>query len=155
VPQARRSDSKSTSRAKATSSAKSTGRGRPKRTTAGSSAATTPAPASGGRRARSANSASGARSAKAKASAGSPEARLEATAARLRKLNERIIDVGKQTGEHTLVSYEKALKAMASAVERGPGSSDIDWISHLATTQAKFIRDVTQAWTAAARDMLK
>jgi len=44
---------------------------------------------------------------------------------------------------------------MASAVEHGPGSSEIDWISHLATTQAKFMRDVTQAWTAAARDMLK
>ncbi len=125
MPQARSSGSKSTS------GAKTTGRARPKRSAAGSSAT------------------------KAKASAGSPEARLEATAERLRKLNERIINVGKQTGESTLASYEKALKAMASAVERGPGSSDIDWISHLATTQAKFIRDVTQAWTAAARDMLK
>jgi hypothetical protein len=149
VPQARRSDSKSTS------GAKTTGRGRPKRSTAGSSAATTPATASRGGGARSGSSSRGARSANAKPSAGSPEARLEATAERLRKLNERIIEVGKQTGESTLSSYEKALKAMASAVERGPGSSDIDWISHLATTQAKFIRDVTQAWIAAARDMLK
>jgi hypothetical protein len=74
---------------------------------------------------------------------------------RVRKLNERIIEAGKQTGETTLSSYEKALKAIASAVERGPGTSDIDWISHLATAQAKFIRDVTQAWTSAARDMLK
>jgi hypothetical protein len=149
MPQAKRSDAKSTS------GAKTTGRGRPKRSTAGSSAATSPAATSGSGRPRSASSTSGARSANAKAPAGSPEARLEATAKRLRKLNERIIDVGKQTGESTLASYEKALKAMASAVERGPGSSDIDWISHLATTQAKFIRDVTQAWTAAARDVLK
>ncbi|HEY6398299.1 MAG TPA: hypothetical protein VIX82_12675 [Solirubrobacteraceae bacterium] len=52
-------------------------------------------------------------------------------------------------------SYEKVLKAIASTVERGPGSSEIDWISNLATTQAKFIRDVTEAWTAAARGMLK
>lgn len=161
MPQARRSDAKSTSGArstsgaKTTSGAKATGGGRAKRSKAGSSAGTTRATASGGGRTRSASSASSGSSAKPKAQAGSPEARLEATAERLRKLNERIIEVGKQTGENTLASYEKALKAMASAVERGPGSSDIDWISHLATTQAKFIRDVTEAWTAAARKMLK
>lgn len=149
MPQARSSGSKSTS------GAKTTGRARPKRSTAGSAAATTRDTASAGGRPRSGSSATGAGSAKAKASTGSPEARLEATAERLRKLNERIIEVGKQTGESTLSSYEKALKAMASAVERGPGSSDIEWISHLATTQAKFIRDVTQAWTAAARGLLK
>ena len=105
--------------------------------------------------AKGSRSTSSARSTKANASPSSPEARLEAAAERLRKLNERIIEAGKQTGESTLSSYEKALKAIAGAVERGPGSSDIDWISHLATTQAKFIRDVTEAWTSRARDMLK
>ena len=72
----------------------------------------------------------------ANASGSSPEARLEAAVERLRKLNERIIEAGKQTGETTLPSYEKALKAIAGAVERGPGTSEIEWISHLATTQA-------------------
>ena len=81
--------------------------------------------------------------------------RLEAAAERLRKLNERIIEAGKQTGETTLSTYEKALKAIASAVERGPGTSDIEWISDLVTSQAKFIRDVTEAWTSAAREKLK
>jgi hypothetical protein len=76
-------------------------------------------------------------------------------AQRLRKLNERIIESGKDAGETTLTNYEKALKAIANAVERGPGSSDVEWISNLATAQAKFIRDVTSAWTSAARDMLK
>jgi hypothetical protein len=74
---------------------------------------------------------------------------------RLRKLNERIISAGKDAGETTLSSYEKALKAIAGAVERGPGKSEIDWISNLANTQAKFIREVTEAWTKAARGMLK
>jgi hypothetical protein len=50
-----------------------------------------------------------------------------------------------------LASYEKALKAIAGTLERGPGSSDIDWISNLATTQAKFIRDVTAAWIRVKR----
>lgn len=76
-------------------------------------------------------------------------------AKRLRKLNERIIEAGKDAGETTLTNYEKALKAIAGAVERGPGSSDVEWISNLATAQAKFIRDVTTSWTSAARDMLK
>jgi hypothetical protein len=73
----------------------------------------------------------------------------------VRKLNERIIEAGKDAGESTLASYEKALKTIASTLERGPGSSDVEWISNLATAQAKFIRDVTTAWTAAARKVLK
>jgi hypothetical protein len=91
----------------------------------------------------------------AKATASAADARLEAAATRLRKLNERIIEAGKEAGETTLSSYEKALKAIARSLESGPGKSEVDWISHLATTQAKFIRDVTNAWTSAARGVLK
>src|ERR1700730_480709 len=151
VPQPKSGSSKSRSSAKATSS----GRAQSKRSPAGSSARAARASRSSTGAARGSGAASSARSTKANASAGSPEARLEAAAERLRKLNERIIEAGKQTGETTLSSYEKALKAIAGAVEPGPGTSDIDWISHLATTQAKFIRDVTEAWTSAARKMLK
>src|SRR5579859_3800630 len=141
MPQPRSGDSKSRSSAKTTS-----GRAQPKRSASGSSAGASRATRSSTSKAKGSRSTSGARSTKAKASASSPEARLEAAAERVRKLNERIIEAGKQTGENTLSSYEKALKAIAAAVERGPGSSDIDWISNLATTQAKFIRDVTEAW---------
>jgi hypothetical protein len=150
VPQPKNGSAKSTPGAKTTS-----GPTKPKRSSAGSSpraARPKPSSASSARGARSTGTAS---SSKLKASASSRDATLEATAERLRKLNERIIAAGKQTGETTLSSYEKALQAIAGAVERGPGTSDIDWISNLATTQAKFIRDVTQAWTSAARDMLK
>ena len=73
----------------------------------------------------------------------------------MRKLNERIIEAGKEAGETTLTNYEKALKAIASTIERGPGSSEIDWISNMATAQAKFLRDVTTSWTSAARERLK
>jgi hypothetical protein len=151
VPQPKSGSSKARSGAKATSS----GRAQPKRSPAGSSARAAGATRSSDGPAKGSRSTSSARSTKANASASSPEARLEAAAERLRKLNERIIEAGKQTGETTLSSYEKALKAIAGAVERGPGASDIDWISQLATTQAKFIRAVTEAWTSAARKMLK
>ena len=87
--------------------------------------------------------------------AAAAEDRLDAVAQRVRKLNEKIIEESKSAGEATLTAYEKALKAIAGSLERGPGKSDVDWISSLATTQAKWIRDVTAAWTSAARGMLK
>jgi hypothetical protein len=76
-------------------------------------------------------------------------------AQRVRKLNERIIATGKETGEATLTAYEKALKAIATSIERGAGRSDVEWLSDLLNTQAKFIRDVTGAVTTAARGALK
>ncbi|MBV8712175.1 MAG: hypothetical protein JOY56_10375, partial [Solirubrobacterales bacterium] len=97
------------------------------------------------------NASGGAAAAQAIAS----DPRVEAVAQRIRKLNERIIEESKSAGETTLTAYEKALKAIASSLERGPGKSDVEWISALATTQAKWIRDVTQAWTSAARGVLK
>jgi hypothetical protein len=72
----------------------------------------------------------------------------------VRKLNERIIEAGRDAGETTLSAYEKALKAIAASIEQGADRSDIEWLSQLLTTQAKFIRDVTNTWTKAARDML-
>ena len=99
--------------------------------------------------------AAGSASAGAAQAASAAEARVEAVAQRVRKLNERIIDESKSAGEATLTAYEKALKAIAASLERGPGKSDVEWISTLATTQAKWIRDVTAAWTSAARGMLK
>ncbi|MHB8658077.1 MAG: hypothetical protein ACYC91_09005 [Solirubrobacteraceae bacterium] len=91
----------------------------------------------------------------ASSAASQADAKFDATAKRLRRLNERIIEASKEAGETTLTSYERALKAIASSLEKGPGASDIEWISHLASTQAKYLRDVTTAWTSAARNVLK
>jgi hypothetical protein len=149
MPQARSGGSRSSSGAKGSSS---------KRSSASSTRKSTGSSRSSSSRSSSARSSSG-RSQASKSSASSSTAaadqRLEAAAQRLRKLNERIIESGKQAGEGALTNYEKALKMIAGTIERGPGSSDVEWISNLATAQAKFIRDVTNAWTSAARDMLK
>jgi hypothetical protein len=80
---------------------------------------------------------------------------VEAAAERIRELNEAIIDAGKSAGRGTLDIYESTLKAIADSLERGPGSSDIEWVSRIATAQANFIRDLTKAWASAARDVLK
>jgi len=149
VPQARSSGSSSgRSQTKRSSASKSTGAKRTTRKTASSKSSASKARASRA----GASASSGAAGAK---SNGTADPRLEALAERVRKLNERIIDESKTAGEATLTAYEKALKAIASSLERGPGKSDVEWISSLATTQAKWIRDVTAAWTSAARGMLK
>jgi pyruvate/2-oxoglutarate dehydrogenase complex dihydrolipoamide acyltransferase (E2) component len=159
MPQAKRADAKPASSAKTTP-----GRAQTKRASAGASTGAARTAGSTPSQARRTSSSTRARPSTAKASANESatakaaaltDAAQEATAERLRKLNERIIEAGKHTGQMTLSSYEKTLKAIAGAVERGPGSSDIDWISHLATSQAKFIREFTEAWTSAARGMLK
>ncbi|HUA70962.1 MAG TPA: hypothetical protein VMA96_07770 [Solirubrobacteraceae bacterium] len=149
MPQARSSGSSSgRSQTKRSSASKSTGAKRTTRKTASSKSSASKARASRA----GASASSGAAGAK---SNGTADPRLEALAERVRKLNERIIDESKTAGEATLTAYEKALKAIASSLERGPGKSDVEWISSLATTQAKWIRDVTAAWTSAARGMLK
>jgi hypothetical protein len=123
------------------------------------SATSSAKPRAGASRAK-ASSAGGAKAASgpakvARDATAAADARFEAAAQRVRKLNERIIEAGRDAGESTLTNYEKALKAIAGSLERGPGSSDIEWISNLATAQAKFIRDVTSSWTKTARDLLK
>ena len=82
-------------------------------------------------------------------------AQVEAIAERLRKLNEKIIDFGREAGENTLANYEKALKAIANGVQQSPAKDELEWISHLANAQAKFVRELTDSWTKAARDRLK
>ena len=160
MPQARSGGSKGSGSSSGSRSTRSSSGSRSTRSSsakAGGSGSTSRAGATRSRSTagRSRSATSSARSSSAGAGAGSAEARFEAAAQRLRKLNERIIEAGKDAGESTLTSYEKALKTIASTLERGPGSSDVEWISNLATAQAKFIRDVTTAWTTAARKVLK
>jgi hypothetical protein len=138
-------------RARSTTAKRSTAA---KRTTAGKRSTTAKRSTAAKRTtAKRATTSTRARSAKPKP--GSAEARVEAAANRVRKLNEQIIAAGRDAGETTLTSYEKFLKSIAGSLERGPGKSDVEWISNLAQAQAKFIRDVTASVTKAARKRLK
>lgn len=175
MPQPKRGTSSSSGSSKSSGSGSS--RSRSTKASSGSSGSTsgrkTARSGSGSRSGTASRSASGSsRSASSRSTAGqsrspsssrsssarraaSPDPRIEAIATRLRKLNERIIEAGRDAGETTLTTYEKALKTIATGIEKGPGSSDVDWISHMATAQAKFLRDVTESWAKAARGVLK
>lgn len=149
-PASSRSQAKRSTASEATAASKSTAAKKTTRKSA-SSGSTASKPRASRATGSASSSSAGAKASRTTAT----DPRLEAVAQRIRKLNERIIEEGKSAGEATLSSYEKALKAIASSIERGPGKSDIEWLSSLATTQAKFLRDVTTAWTEAARGMIK
>ena len=162
MPQARSSGSKSAStsgrsQTKRASASKSAGAKRTTRKTASAkSSASKPRASRATATKKSTGAGTSARSTNGRANnAGAVDPRLDAVAAaraQAQRAHHRREQV-RRRGDVT--AYEKALKAIAASLERGPGKSDVEWVSSLATTQAKWIRDVTTAWTAAARGVLK
>lgn len=80
---------------------------------------------------------------------------FEEAADRIRSLNERIIKEGRKAGVEYLNAYEQALNRIADFEEKVGEAQPIEWLGELANAHAAFIRDVTEAYTRAARDMLK
>jgi hypothetical protein len=80
---------------------------------------------------------------------------IEETTQRIRDLNERLIESTKSAGLVTLDAYETALQSMVDFEEKVASATQLDWVSALATTHAKFIGDVSASYTKAARELLK
>jgi len=73
----------------------------------------------------------------------------------IRELTERFIESAKAAGNHSLDAYEQSLRTLVEFQERAAGASQLDWVSNIAAAHAKFVQDVSAAYVAAARDMLK
>ena len=80
---------------------------------------------------------------------------FEATAERIRDYNEKLIQSTKRAGMASVDAYEKTLKSLVDFEEKVGQSSQLEWVSALASTHAQFIKDVSQAYTQAAREVLK
>ncbi|MBB2893654.1 hypothetical protein [Flexivirga oryzae] len=80
---------------------------------------------------------------------------LEAASARVRELNEKMIEAAKKSGNLSLDAYEKTLKGLVDFEEKAAGASQIDFVNALATAYASFVTEVSNAFTTAARDALK
>jgi hypothetical protein len=78
----------------------------------------------------------------------------EEAAARVRELNERIIESSKSAGLTSLDAYEKALKSLVDFEQKVAGASNLDWVTAIAQTHATFVQDVTAVYTKAARELL-
>jgi hypothetical protein len=80
---------------------------------------------------------------------------VEETVQRIRQLNERLLESARAAGQASLDAYEKALKSLVDFEQRVGDASQLEWVSALASAHAKFIQDVTESFTSAARQMLK
>ena len=74
---------------------------------------------------------------------------------RIRELTERFIESAKAAGNQSLDAYEQSLRTLVEFQERAADASHMDWVSSVATAQAKFLQDVTNAYVSAARTMLQ
>jgi hypothetical protein len=79
----------------------------------------------------------------------------EATTERIRDLNERILDAGKKAGGVYLDAYEKALESIADYQESVAKQTDVEWISTVVDSQARFTRELTKLYVDTGRELLK
>lgn len=79
---------------------------------------------------------------------------VEEATQRIRDLNERLIESSKSAGLVALDAYEKALQSLADFENRVASATQLDWVSALAETHAKFVADLSTSYTKAARDLL-
>lgn len=79
---------------------------------------------------------------------------VETAAERAVELNEKAVANGKKAGAAYLSSYEKAVLSAADSYEKAAGATKLEWLATVATTQADFAREITKAYTTAARDFV-
>ena len=79
----------------------------------------------------------------------------EDTANRIRELNENLIQLAKETGQSSPDTYAKALQSLVDFEKSVAGRSQLDWVTGLANTHAKFVQDLTGFYIKAAREALE
>jgi hypothetical protein len=82
------------------------------------------------------------------------ETGFEDAAERVKELNERILTSTKKVGTVTLDSYETTALTFADYTEKLGAASPIEWVSTITHAQAGLARDLTTAYTKAARSLL-
>jgi hypothetical protein len=80
---------------------------------------------------------------------------VEEIVTRTRELNEQIISAGKQAGETYLKAYERMLTGIADLQEEVGKNSPYEWVTTAANAQARFTREIADAYTSVGRDLVK
>jgi hypothetical protein len=80
---------------------------------------------------------------------------FDASAERMRELNDKVLTAAKQAGAVSLDTYEQTVNTMLDFSQKAADSTKVDWVSALAKSQASIISEFTNTYTKAARDLLK
>jgi hypothetical protein len=75
--------------------------------------------------------------------------------ASIRERNEQIVEAGRRTRLELLEAFEQSLSAFADSQEKLADTSEIEWMSRLLRAQAAFTRDMTDASSKFARQLLE
>jgi hypothetical protein len=82
------------------------------------------------------------------------DATSEETAARIRQLNETILESLKSSSLAALANYESMLQNLASYELQLSKASQVGWFTTVVDAHAQFVRDSAAALTKAARGLL-
>jgi hypothetical protein len=78
---------------------------------------------------------------------------VEEFTTRAKAFNEDVLESSKKAGEAYLNTLERGLKSYADLHEEVGKALPFDWTTPVATAQAAFVRDVTDAYVAAGRKL--
>jgi hypothetical protein len=82
-----------------------------------------------------------------------PDQAVEEFTARAKAFNEDVLESSKKAGEAYLNTLERGLKSYADLHEEVGRALPFEWTAPVATAQAAFVRDVTDAYVAAGRKL--
>ncbi len=83
-----------------------------------------------------------------------PAESVENVAERIAELNEKAVANGRKASTAYLTSYENAVLSFADSYEKAAGASRLEWVASIATAQADLTRELTKAYTSAARELV-
>jgi hypothetical protein len=78
----------------------------------------------------------------------------EATAERLRDLNEQVLELGRKAGVSLLDGYESTAKTVADYQDKLADQAKVEWIASAARAQANFTREVSKVYANTGRELL-
>jgi hypothetical protein len=79
---------------------------------------------------------------------------VEAAAERVADLHEKSVASSRKASEAYLLSYEKAVVALADTYEKATGASKIEWVASIGTLQADATRELARAYTTTVRELV-